>query len=83
MTRWAILMTIYLTPGVGMVAIGVLDIAAGFSPWLAARVGHGPLWVSLVLILFGGFNLWLPIYAHWYLRRRAMRLIASKVDRDG
>lgn len=77
MKRW-VFWFLYLTPPAILVAVGIAEIAARYLPWLAAQVGHAPLWLSALLILFGVFYASVPYLEH--LRRRVRRITPSRAD---
>ncbi len=67
-----------LAPGVILVALGLATLVARFNPWVADRVGHPPLWLSLAMLLLGLAAVSLVLCAYLILpallrRRMAIR----------
>jgi len=67
----------YLAPGATLVVLGIAGIISGHAPWLAAKVGHAPIWLSVGMIVFGVLGA-APYLAVMYLRRRLRNLAAMK-----
>ncbi|HEY3800622.1 MAG TPA: hypothetical protein VGL58_19895 [Caulobacteraceae bacterium] len=67
--RWA--------PGAVLVAIGVASIAAGYVPALEHRIGHGPLPLSIGVIVFGSLSLALAVWIT-SVEKRYRQFIASR-----
>jgi hypothetical protein len=67
--RWA--------PGTVLVVIGVANIVAGYVPALERRIGHGPLPLSIGVIVFGSLSLALAVWVT-SVEKRYRQFIASR-----
>jgi hypothetical protein len=76
MKRW-IVAILYLWPGVTLVAIGSANIVSGYTPWLAAKIGHAPTWLSVGAIVFGALSA-IPGLIVLYLQQRLRTLAAMR-----
>jgi hypothetical protein len=74
--KWWFLRLVSLLPCAALILIGVANIVSGYVPWLAARIGHAPIWLSVGIIVFGAVgaspSLWLMrLRLRWTNMRRA------------
>jgi len=76
MKRW-IVAILNLAPGVLLIAVGISEIVSGYVPWLAARVGHAPIWLSVTCIAIGALGA-LPYLSVMYLQRCLRNLVALR-----